>query len=410
IALLGGLTTITTTQIANSSPDQNDTGSNSSSGSSSITTSATVATGHYTTPQTINFTSSVSGGEVKCTTDGNDPTNATPTWSATHIWALAGATIKCGTFVNGTLSGSIQSYTYSYSPFKSGQTTSYATGDDGATQNGVARSYTDNGNGTVTDNSTGLLWQKCSRGQNNDSTCSGTATTTNWTDAGNYCSSLSLGGKTWKLPTSMEFETLPSYGVYNPSINTTFFPNTSGNYYWSSTTFTPNTSKAWGVYFGLGDVGNIDKTSNNYVRCISSSNSNRLSIYIDNSDGTITDKSNGLIWQKCSIGLSGTNCESGSASTSIWTVSVTTCSGLSLASRSWRLPSVLELSSLMDKSLSSFPNINISFFPATGSNVYWSSTTSPSDSANGFGVHFSSSFVGQGVKSTSRLTRCVSGP
>ncbi|MDX1958864.1 MAG: hypothetical protein SFU98_09835, partial [Leptospiraceae bacterium] len=43
IALLGGLTTITTTQIANSSPDQNDTGSNSSSGSSSITTSATVA-------------------------------------------------------------------------------------------------------------------------------------------------------------------------------------------------------------------------------------------------------------------------------------------------------------------------------------------------------------------------------
>ena len=49
------------------------------------------------------------------------------------------------------------------------------TGQDGA-YNINPMSYTDNGNGTVTDNNTGLIWQKCGVGQNNDSACSGTAT------------------------------------------------------------------------------------------------------------------------------------------------------------------------------------------------------------------------------------------
>ena len=46
---------------------------------------------------------------------------------------------------------------------KTGQTTSYAAGDDGALQKGVAwpnPRFTDNGNGTVTDNLTGLIWLK----------------------------------------------------------------------------------------------------------------------------------------------------------------------------------------------------------------------------------------------------------
>ena len=48
---------------------------------------------------------------------------------------------------------------------KTGQTTSYATGDDGDLQNGVALPawyprFTDNGDGTVTDNLTGLMWAK----------------------------------------------------------------------------------------------------------------------------------------------------------------------------------------------------------------------------------------------------------
>ncbi len=46
---------------------------------------------------------------------------------------------------------------------KTGQTTSYATGDDGILQKGVVwpiPRFKDNNNGTVTDNLTGLIWLK----------------------------------------------------------------------------------------------------------------------------------------------------------------------------------------------------------------------------------------------------------
>ncbi len=46
---------------------------------------------------------------------------------------------------------------------RTGQTTSYATGDDGDLQVGVdwpLPRFTDNNNGTVTDNLTGLIWLK----------------------------------------------------------------------------------------------------------------------------------------------------------------------------------------------------------------------------------------------------------
>ena len=43
---------------------------------------------------------------------------------------------------------------------KTGQTTAYGTGSDGDLQKGRSRSYTDNGDGTITDNTTGLMWEK----------------------------------------------------------------------------------------------------------------------------------------------------------------------------------------------------------------------------------------------------------
>jgi hypothetical protein len=45
-------------------------------------------------------------------------------------------------------------------PLKTGQTTPFGTGSDGNVKKGVARSYTDNGDGTITDNKTGLMWEK----------------------------------------------------------------------------------------------------------------------------------------------------------------------------------------------------------------------------------------------------------
>ena len=102
--------------------------------------------------------------------------------------------------------------------------------------------YADNGDGTVTDTSTGLMWQQQA----------GSSTQT-WEQALAYCEGLNLGGHTdWRLPTIKELRSLVDYSRYNPAINTTYFPNAAASWYWSSTTGAHGTYFAWVVGFGLG--------------------------------------------------------------------------------------------------------------------------------------------------------------
>jgi len=48
---------------------------------------------------------------------------------------------------------------------------------------------------------------------------------------------------------------------------------------------------------------------------IAQSNLNR---FIDNADSTVTDKTTGLIWMRCPIGLSGSNCQNGKIESMSW--------------------------------------------------------------------------------------------
>ena len=69
---------------------------------------------------------------------------------------------------------------------KTGQTTSYTLGDDGDLEKGVPwpnPRFTDNEDGTVTDNLTGLLWLK-------NANCFGSTT---WSQAVSYCNGLASG-------------------------------------------------------------------------------------------------------------------------------------------------------------------------------------------------------------------------
>jgi len=146
---------------------------------------------------------------------------------------------------------------------KTGQTVVNQTWDDGTYQKGKARTF-------VVGGSTGLLWQRCSAGLNNDTTCSGYASYYTWSEATSYCSSLSLGGKTWRLPTITELKSLIDYGKSSyPTINTTVFPNSQYYTYWSSSTYAQNTNSAWNVYFYYGTEDYGSKTySYGYVRCV----------------------------------------------------------------------------------------------------------------------------------------------
>lgn len=134
--------------------------------------------------------------------------------------------------------------------------------------------FSNNGDGTVTDTATGLRWQRCSRGQANDSTCSGSVTSNStWQQALAYCGSLTLGGFSWRLPSVTELFSLVDPSRTNPSIDTVFFPNTSTYLYWTSTTYQPNGSiyNAWGVSFSVAGIryntkgGLMDQSA---VRCV----------------------------------------------------------------------------------------------------------------------------------------------
>ncbi|MDX1959641.1 MAG: DUF1566 domain-containing protein [Leptospiraceae bacterium] len=360
---------------------------------------------------------------MRCTTNGTDPTSTTPAWTQTHIWFIAGLDIKCATFVNGILSGSIQTFTYSYSVQESGQTLCYngvggtiscvGTGQDGEFSNGVARTYTDNGDGTITDNTTSLVWLRCTVGQTGSSCATGfPATGLNWTTAtGTTCSSQTTASRIWRLPTSVELETLPDYGTSNPAINTVFFPNTVANNYWSSTSYTPDTNNAWYVEFSGGLVNFNSKLGMYRVRCVSGEMKSNSFQLTDNGEGTVKDRATGLVWQKCSSGYTNTtNCTGGSATTITWSGALSYCNSLGLAGRTWRLPSVKELNSLVDKSLSTSPTINTTIFPNTSPNFYWSSTTISSSTMIAWVVFFLNGNVNNSNKTDNNYVRCVSGP
>ncbi len=129
--------------------------------------------------------------------------------------------------------------------------------------------FTNNGDGTVIDSNTGLIWQKCSYGQTDVTGCTDGAVTRTWTAALSYCEALTLGGKTWRLPNINELRSIVDVGIYNPLINPAFFPNTTPFYYHSSSSYVANASSAWAVGFHVGDVGYGSKTYNLYVRCVS---------------------------------------------------------------------------------------------------------------------------------------------
>jgi len=139
-----------------------------------------------------------------------------------------------------------------------GQTESYTTtfGEDSDyTIN--PPSYMDNGDGTVTDANTGLMWQQ------------GEAGSMNWEDAITCCEGLSLAGYTdWRLPNIKELESITDDSLYNPPIDTNYFPEAHTSHYWSSTIFAAGPPYAWRLRFVYGCVDNNDKSLTYYVRCV----------------------------------------------------------------------------------------------------------------------------------------------
>lgn len=144
---------------------------------------------------------------------------------------------------------------------KTGQTTSYTTGDDGDLKIGVAwpsPRFTVDGSGLcVTDNLTGLMWARTP-----DSTLRA------WTTAMTYANDLSLCGyNDWRLPNINELESLINAEQANAAtwLNTQGFINVQDVSYWSSTTYVFSPAAAWWVNMRDSLVSSDNKQNNSSV-------------------------------------------------------------------------------------------------------------------------------------------------
>jgi len=144
------------------------------------------------------------------------------------------------------------------------------TGQDGDFQKGAPLSYADNGDGTITDNNTSLVWEKLSM----DGSVHDVGNRYTWDQAfsvhvAKLNSTRFAGHADWRVPNVRDLLSIVNYAVYRPAVSAAFNTGcTAGctvlmcsctgaslpSGYWSSTTFALFTGVAWAVDFDFGLV------------------------------------------------------------------------------------------------------------------------------------------------------------
>jgi len=226
---------------------------------------------------------------------------------------------------------------------------------------GNAPSYKDNGDGTITDLNTGLMWQKSPGNK------------VSYASAVAGAKSLALGGYTdWRLPTIKELYSLIDFNGTDPNptstdtasltpfINTRYFDFQYGNpsagervidaQYWSSTEYVSTTmngnATVFGVNFADGRIKGYPKTSPRgamleFVRYVRGGSNYGVNSFVDHGNGTITDEATGLMWAQADSGK-GMNWEAALA----WVQQKNAENYLGYGD--WRLPNAKELQSIVD--------------------------------------------------------------
>lgn len=199
------------------------------------------------------------GGTLGCSAGCRYETSACarqsfPATGQTTCWNTAGAVISCD-----------------------------GTGQDGDLQRGAALAYIDNGDGTITDPNTNLMWEKPSWG---DSSVHERTNGYTWEAAYSIkIAALNADGgfagfTDWRLPNRRELESIIDLGGARPPVSTACNTGcedlclgvtcscTFPGLYWSSSTDARSPESAWIVNFDVGSVSTINKSFGAYVRAV----------------------------------------------------------------------------------------------------------------------------------------------
>lgn len=225
---------------------------------------------------------------------------------------------------------------------------------------GIAAAYRNNGDGTVSDLNTGLMWQ---RDPGVKLTCDQAAAGAHTCRTGGHAD--------WRLPTIKELYSLIDFSGSDPRpdmdsstrglhpfINTNVFSFQYGkasegdriidSQYASATFYVgpsmgPDGRKMFGVNFADGRIKGYglhmrDRDKTFYVLYVRGNPEYGRNHFMDNGDGTVTDAATGLIWQQAD---SGKDLD--------WAAALAYAATLRLAGHSdWRLPNAKELQSIVD--------------------------------------------------------------
>jgi uncharacterized protein DUF1566 len=254
--------------------------------------------------------------------------------------------------------------------------------------------YTDNGDGTVTDNVTCLTWQQAA------------PTTTFTVDAGRaQCASLGTG---WRLATRIELASIDDFvqsgsGKFpSPLANGTGFFKTGSE--WVLTTKQigagAGTDFGWVYNFSDGIASNARSAATpDRVRCVRGGGDDLydtapLALAVAPPDqytviatNEVRDNYTGLVWQ-----------QDASAATMAWADAAGYCAGLTTGGHIWRLPSIRELATLVDEAQVA-PSINRTMFPNTkygsrSDNWYWASHRAAGNATAAWAINFDDGFTG----------------
>ena len=291
---------------------------------------------------------------------------------------------------------------------KTGQKMTYAMGDDGNIQAGIewpAQRFAENGDGTLTDNLTGLMWLKdggCMKAKGK-STITAVAGLNNH-QVQNNCTGYTGNYSDWRLPTVNELKSLVNYGAPDSAqwLNSEGFLNMQSTYYWSATSYLGTATKTWMITL-INGVEKIGSSNTGYILPVRIVNSDSLpktgqtviynpadETYIqekiewpaprftDNGDGTVMDSLTGLMWLKDAGCLKNRWNDSLNIIVDFNTNAQRyACSGYSANYNDWRMPNVKELESMINYDVSNAAGwLNSAGFTNVKYSSYWSSTTS----------------------------------
>jgi len=284
-----------------------------------------------------------------------------------------------------------------------------------AQYSGIKPSYEDNGDGTVTDLNTGLIWEKSPEFKQYK-----------YRDAGKYCEDLTVGGRTnWRLPSVKELFSLTDFRgkrvsgeateLSIPYIDTQYFtfrynpelPMATN--FWTSTmhvkgpliddtaegvfgvNFAHGTIKAYVTGYRFDDptqaiIDPIYYQPSNYIRCVCDDLNKEYgeNAFVDNGDQTVTDKATGLMWQQAD-----------DRQTRDWFEALQYAEKLNLAGHTdWRLPNVKELQSIVDYEKLNIPAIEETFFRVSNPDSwFWTSTTNGDKAYNAMYICFGKAYA-----------------